>query len=217
MKKKRSSKIDSHVTEVSDSVKLREKCQNDLAEERSEETDRIARHAGEESVNQPEGDISEKGGSGGTPDILRSSKQQPGGNRSEEESKENIETITESQENIETVTESKEEKLRQESHLIGIIENFYDQVNEAKDKSILLASSANSAIENAAIIEDIIQSTESDGNNFHSIEKSTVDQALEAANASKFHSDETKNIAEIVLEAKEKALLYFHDISAILP
>merc|ERR1712066_552659 len=101
-------------------------------------------------------------------------------------------------------------------HLIGIIENFYDQVNEAKDKSILLASSANSAIENAAIIEDIIQSTgiESDGNNSNSIDKSIVDQATDAANASEFHSEETKNISEVILKAKEKALLYFHDISA---
>ena len=66
-KKKKSSKIDHDndvvTQDVSDSVKLREKCQNDEAEERAEETDRIARHAGEESVKTP--DLLRSSGAGG--------------------------------------------------------------------------------------------------------------------------------------------------------
>ena len=197
VKKKKSSKIDHDndvVSQVSDSVKLREKCQNDEAEERAEETDRIARHAGDDSVKLT--------GDGGTPDILRSSRAGESEDKPEEISRKE--------------TGSQEEKYRQESQLISLIENFYDQVNEAKDKAILLATSANSAIENAAIIEDIVQSIdkETDGRHSHSIDKAVVDQAGVAANASEFHSEETRNIAEVILGAKEKALIYFSDISA---
>ena len=208
-KKKKSSKIDHDndvvTQDVSDSVKLREKCQNDEAEERAEETDKVARHAGEESVKLPGDGADGAGTSGGTPDILRSSKQSAGG----------AEAAEIPDEVGRREREVQEEKHRQESHLISLIENFYDQVNEAKDKAILLATSANSAIENAAIIEDIIQTIEqgTDGSNSHPIDKAVVDQAGEAADASEFHSGETRNIAEVILGAKEKALLYFSDIS----
>merc|ERR1712154_433621 len=182
------------VSQVSDSVKLREKCQNDEAEERAEETDRIARHVGEESLKLTEDGADNSVTSGGTPDILRSSKQSAGGVEAEEKPEEVSRRERESQ----------DEKYRQESHLISLIENFYDQVNEAKDKAILLATSANCALENAAMIEDIIITIEQDteGSNSHSIDQAVLDQAGEAADASELHSGETRNIAEIILGAK---------------
>ena len=204
VKKKKSSKIDNDAAaKVSDSVKLREKCQNEEAETRAEETDRIARHVGEGSVRR-DTDTRDENQTDDSPDILRTS---GSGDVLKEE---------EGQKGIETIKESQEDKYRQESHLIGIIEHFYDQVNEAKNKSILLAQSANSAIENAAIVEDIIQSIElsNDGTSSHPLDLSIVDQTDEATRAAQHHSEETQNIAKSLLEAKEKAVLHFQEISA---